>query len=165
MINEIVALGRGEAHMDGAYDKVFCKIHDREFPASSASAVYRFERRKPSKKSGRDSEKISAMELHNMKKIFVPFAACWLAHANSRRRNQRCSSQVAATSQHSRDDRGRRHIATDLRRRKVSDSAWLQPSMLCTKTGTLIVQAQVPEKSFHVRAWLSVRDRNMGFTR
>lgn len=32
MINEIVALGRSEAHMDGAFDKVFCKIHDREFP-------------------------------------------------------------------------------------------------------------------------------------
>jgi dihydrodipicolinate synthase/N-acetylneuraminate lyase len=32
MIDEIVALGRGEAHMDGAFDKVFCKIHDREFP-------------------------------------------------------------------------------------------------------------------------------------
>ncbi|MDB6059833.1 MAG: dihydrodipicolinate synthase family protein, partial [Verrucomicrobiales bacterium] len=32
MITDIVALGRGEAHMDGAYDKVFCKIHDQEFP-------------------------------------------------------------------------------------------------------------------------------------
>ncbi len=32
LINEIVALGRGEAHMDGAYDKVFCKIHDPQFP-------------------------------------------------------------------------------------------------------------------------------------
>jgi len=32
MIGDIVALGRNEAHMDGAYDKVFCKIHDPEFP-------------------------------------------------------------------------------------------------------------------------------------
>jgi dihydrodipicolinate synthase/N-acetylneuraminate lyase len=32
MVNDLVALGRGEAHMDGAYDKVFCKIHDPEFP-------------------------------------------------------------------------------------------------------------------------------------
>jgi dihydrodipicolinate synthase/N-acetylneuraminate lyase len=32
MINEIVSLGRNEAHMDGAFDKVFCKIHDPEFP-------------------------------------------------------------------------------------------------------------------------------------
>jgi dihydrodipicolinate synthase/N-acetylneuraminate lyase len=32
MIDEIVALGRSEAHMDGAFDKVFCKIHDPEFP-------------------------------------------------------------------------------------------------------------------------------------
>jgi dihydrodipicolinate synthase/N-acetylneuraminate lyase len=32
MISDIVTLGRAEAHMDGAYDKVFCKIHDREFP-------------------------------------------------------------------------------------------------------------------------------------
>ena len=32
MVADLVALGRGEAHMDGAYDKVFCKIHDPEFP-------------------------------------------------------------------------------------------------------------------------------------
>ena len=32
MISDIVALGRAEAHMDGAYDKVFCKIHDPKFP-------------------------------------------------------------------------------------------------------------------------------------
>jgi dihydrodipicolinate synthase/N-acetylneuraminate lyase len=32
MVNDLVALGRNEAHMDGAYDKVFCKIHDPEFP-------------------------------------------------------------------------------------------------------------------------------------
>jgi dihydrodipicolinate synthase/N-acetylneuraminate lyase len=32
MVLDLVALGRGEAHMDGAYDKVFCKIHDPEFP-------------------------------------------------------------------------------------------------------------------------------------
>jgi dihydrodipicolinate synthase/N-acetylneuraminate lyase len=32
MINEIVSLGRNEAHMDGAFDKAFCKIHDPEFP-------------------------------------------------------------------------------------------------------------------------------------
>ncbi len=32
MIDEIVALGRSEAHMDGAFDKVFCKIHDPDFP-------------------------------------------------------------------------------------------------------------------------------------
>ena len=32
MIDEIVALGRSEAHMDGAFDKAFCKIHDCEFP-------------------------------------------------------------------------------------------------------------------------------------
>jgi dihydrodipicolinate synthase/N-acetylneuraminate lyase len=32
MISDIVALDRNEAHMDGAYDKVFCKIHDPEFP-------------------------------------------------------------------------------------------------------------------------------------
>ncbi len=32
MVIDLVALGRSEAHMDGAYDKVFCKIHDPEFP-------------------------------------------------------------------------------------------------------------------------------------
>lgn len=32
MVLDMVALGRSEAHMDGAYDKVFCKIHDLEFP-------------------------------------------------------------------------------------------------------------------------------------
>lgn len=32
MVQDLVALGRGEAHMDGAFDKVFCKIHDPEFP-------------------------------------------------------------------------------------------------------------------------------------
>jgi dihydrodipicolinate synthase/N-acetylneuraminate lyase len=32
MIEEIVALGRSEAHMDGAFDKVFCKLHDPDFP-------------------------------------------------------------------------------------------------------------------------------------
>jgi dihydrodipicolinate synthase/N-acetylneuraminate lyase len=32
MIQEIVALGRSEAHMDGAFDKVFCKIRNRQFP-------------------------------------------------------------------------------------------------------------------------------------
>jgi dihydrodipicolinate synthase/N-acetylneuraminate lyase len=32
MIGDIVALGRNEANMDGAYDKVFCKIHNPEFP-------------------------------------------------------------------------------------------------------------------------------------
>ncbi len=32
MVGDLVALGRGEAHMDGTYDKVFCKIHDPEFP-------------------------------------------------------------------------------------------------------------------------------------
>ena len=32
LITDIVALGRSEAHMDGAYDKVFCKIHDPAFP-------------------------------------------------------------------------------------------------------------------------------------
>ncbi len=32
MVTDLVALGRSEAHMDGAYDKVFCKIHDPEFP-------------------------------------------------------------------------------------------------------------------------------------
>jgi dihydrodipicolinate synthase/N-acetylneuraminate lyase len=32
MIDEIVAIGRSEAHMDGAFDKVFCKIHDPQFP-------------------------------------------------------------------------------------------------------------------------------------
>jgi dihydrodipicolinate synthase/N-acetylneuraminate lyase len=32
MFLDLVALGRAEAHMDGAYDKVFCKIHDPEFP-------------------------------------------------------------------------------------------------------------------------------------
>ncbi|MDB6025837.1 MAG: hypothetical protein JWM68_2060, partial [Verrucomicrobiales bacterium] len=32
LVNELVGLGRSEAHMDGAYDKVFCKIHDPEFP-------------------------------------------------------------------------------------------------------------------------------------
>lgn len=32
MVLDLVALGRNEAHMDGAYDKVFCKIHDPEFP-------------------------------------------------------------------------------------------------------------------------------------
>jgi len=31
LILDIVTLGRSEAHMDGAYDKVFCKIHDPEF--------------------------------------------------------------------------------------------------------------------------------------
>jgi dihydrodipicolinate synthase/N-acetylneuraminate lyase len=32
LVNDVVALGRGEAHMDGAFDKVFCKIHDPAFP-------------------------------------------------------------------------------------------------------------------------------------
>jgi dihydrodipicolinate synthase/N-acetylneuraminate lyase len=32
MIDEIIVVARGEAHMDGAFDKVFCKIHDPEFP-------------------------------------------------------------------------------------------------------------------------------------
>jgi dihydrodipicolinate synthase/N-acetylneuraminate lyase len=32
MVHELVRLGRSEAHMDGAYDKVFCKLHDPEFP-------------------------------------------------------------------------------------------------------------------------------------
>ena len=32
MIGDVIALGRSEAHMDGAYDKVFCKINDPEFP-------------------------------------------------------------------------------------------------------------------------------------
>lgn len=32
LINDLVALGRSEAHMDGAYDKVFCRIHDPKFP-------------------------------------------------------------------------------------------------------------------------------------
>lgn len=32
MVLDLVALGRSEAHMDGAYDKVFCKMHDPEFP-------------------------------------------------------------------------------------------------------------------------------------
>ena len=32
MVLDLVALGLSEAHMDGAYDKVFCKIHDPEFP-------------------------------------------------------------------------------------------------------------------------------------
>lgn len=32
LINELVALGKNEAHMDGAFDKVFCKIHDPAFP-------------------------------------------------------------------------------------------------------------------------------------
>jgi dihydrodipicolinate synthase/N-acetylneuraminate lyase len=32
MVSDLVALGRGEAHMDGAYDKVFCKMHDPDFP-------------------------------------------------------------------------------------------------------------------------------------
>ena len=32
MVLDLVALGRSEAHMDGAFDKVFCKIHDPEFP-------------------------------------------------------------------------------------------------------------------------------------
>jgi dihydrodipicolinate synthase/N-acetylneuraminate lyase len=30
--NDMIALGIGEAHMDGAYDKMFCKIHDPTFP-------------------------------------------------------------------------------------------------------------------------------------
>jgi hypothetical protein len=32
MINDIVSLGRSDAHMDGAFDKAFCKIRDPEFP-------------------------------------------------------------------------------------------------------------------------------------
>ncbi len=32
IINRIVGIGSGEAHMDGAYDKVFCRIHDPKFP-------------------------------------------------------------------------------------------------------------------------------------
>jgi dihydrodipicolinate synthase/N-acetylneuraminate lyase len=32
LIDELVALGQSEAHMDGAFDKVFCKLHDPEFP-------------------------------------------------------------------------------------------------------------------------------------
>lgn len=32
MALDLVALGRAEAHMDGAYEKVFCKMHDPEFP-------------------------------------------------------------------------------------------------------------------------------------
>jgi dihydrodipicolinate synthase/N-acetylneuraminate lyase len=32
MVLDLVALGRSEAHMDGAFDKVFCKIHDPKFP-------------------------------------------------------------------------------------------------------------------------------------
>lgn len=32
MVLDLVAMGRSEAHMDGAYDKVFCKMHDPEFP-------------------------------------------------------------------------------------------------------------------------------------
>ncbi len=32
LVNDLVALGRNEAHIDGAYDKVFCKIHDPTFP-------------------------------------------------------------------------------------------------------------------------------------
>ncbi len=32
LVTELVALGKDEAHMDGAYDKVFCKLHDPEFP-------------------------------------------------------------------------------------------------------------------------------------
>jgi hypothetical protein len=32
MVRDLVALGHAEAHMDGAYDKVFCKIHDPGFP-------------------------------------------------------------------------------------------------------------------------------------
>jgi dihydrodipicolinate synthase/N-acetylneuraminate lyase len=32
MVLELVALGSVEAHMDGAFDKVFCKIHVPEFP-------------------------------------------------------------------------------------------------------------------------------------
>jgi dihydrodipicolinate synthase/N-acetylneuraminate lyase len=30
--NEMIALGIKEAHIDGAYDKLFCKMHDPEFP-------------------------------------------------------------------------------------------------------------------------------------
>jgi hypothetical protein len=29
---EVVALGAAEAHMDGAYDKMFCKLNDPAFP-------------------------------------------------------------------------------------------------------------------------------------
>ena len=29
---ELVAMGLTDAHMDGAFDKVFCKLHDPEFP-------------------------------------------------------------------------------------------------------------------------------------
>lgn len=32
MVNDLVALGRSEAHMDGAFDKVFCKLHDPNYP-------------------------------------------------------------------------------------------------------------------------------------
>jgi hypothetical protein len=30
--NDMIALAAGEAHMDGAYDKLFCKLHDPAFP-------------------------------------------------------------------------------------------------------------------------------------
>jgi dihydrodipicolinate synthase/N-acetylneuraminate lyase len=32
MTFDLAALGRAEAHMDGAYDKVFCKMRDSQFP-------------------------------------------------------------------------------------------------------------------------------------
>jgi len=32
LIDDLVALGSAEAHMDGAYDQVFCRLHDPEFP-------------------------------------------------------------------------------------------------------------------------------------
>lgn len=32
LIADIVSHGGAEAHMDGAYDKIFCKFHDPEFP-------------------------------------------------------------------------------------------------------------------------------------
>ena len=32
LTKDLLALGRSQAHMDGAYDKVFAKIHDPDFP-------------------------------------------------------------------------------------------------------------------------------------
>jgi dihydrodipicolinate synthase/N-acetylneuraminate lyase len=32
LIDDLVALGSAEAHMDGAYDQAFCRLHDPEFP-------------------------------------------------------------------------------------------------------------------------------------
>jgi len=32
MIDDLVAFGSSEAHMDGAYDQAFCRLHDPEFP-------------------------------------------------------------------------------------------------------------------------------------